>query len=548
MKRYILFIFAYSLCAVNVTAEEFTTFIHHKDGRVFAIASDQIDSITHNEEPLDGSCYDLTDSIVYPSHMNAMMDVLLQATAGIPNSGLCNNHNMDALFTREARFERSGEAWTQQGMFSLIDDDTMDEFIPSSYAGHTLTDYDKKAKVGGYFSLLYPFLKSLEVKHNVKLTCGLAAEGQRIGLTGYASYSDHCELNENGRLVQQLVTRANWDCLCHSMTARLSPDGSWYIVDSLNSEEANTVLANGKWNGAYSFYTAGVYDRQTQKNYIISDDRTTWNEVPTKYIQPYCYDSRTGSWVYNNTFPLEYQLGEWKHRADSLGLIYSDIMVHWGNTTSAPLINAARKYFSHTIDPSGLGNGVNNVPLSATIHRISTITAGVMNVYSEARYNLLKDAIDKTLDTHGWLVMMSHFYDANYYNGYLEGLTYPEKEEDYNPEWINPLVTEEITSMDENNYWENPPARLGIENWGEWRPAKGTQLWCLYRIFEYAIEKQLVNVSPSEGIKIIGNKVNIGTYRDQGLYPREKKMQLRPIDHCYYVVGADGSIKYESHK
>ena len=109
-------------------------------------------------------------------------------------------------------------------------------------------------------------------------------------------------------------------------------------------------------------------------------------------------------------------------------------------------------------------------------------------------------------------------------------------------------MTEELRNMDENNYWENPPVRLGIKNWGEWRPAKGTQLWGIYKILEYAISKKMQNVSPSEGFAIMKNKVNIGVYRDCGLYPREKEMELRPLDKCYYVVGADGSIKYESHK
>ena len=73
--------------------------------------------------------------------------------------------------------------WTHAGMFTLIDDDACDEFIPSSYAGQSIRNSDKK--VGGYFSLLYPFLKSLEVKHNISLTCGIAAEGHRIGLTRF---------------------------------------------------------------------------------------------------------------------------------------------------------------------------------------------------------------------------------------------------------------------------------------------------------------------------------------------------------------------------
>lgn len=544
MKNYLRYIVAFLLCATQMVATDFTTLIHHKDGRVFAIAANQIDSITHTDEVIE-SQYDLTDSIVYPPHMNAMMGVMLQAIAGAPNSVLCSQQNTEALFAHDARYERAGESWTHPAMFSLIDDDCLDEFIPSSFPGQSISNSDKK--VGGYFSLLYPLIRSLEVKYGVSLSCGIAAEGQRIGLTPYWSASDECAINENGQLLQKLLAHTTWELLCHSMTARISPDGSVYVVDSLNTPEANDILANGKWGGAYSFYTAGVYDRQTQKNYTITGERNKWVETKKKYIQPYCYDMKSGQWVYNESYPLEYQIGEWKRRATQLGFTYPDIMVHWGNTTTGQLINKSRTYFSHSVDPSGLADGVNNVPLSASIHRISAIT-GSNNAYNATYYQKLKKAVDNAVATGAWLVFMTHCNTINFYNGYLDGVNYAERENDYNPEWINPLVTDELRSMDEYNYWDNPPARLGISNWGEWRPAKGTQLWALYNVLEYAIEKKLLNVSPSEGIKIAGNKVNIGVYRDKGLYPREKKMQVRPIDKCYYVVGADGSIKYHSQK
>lgn len=544
MSKYSINILVAFFCVCQVAATDYTTLIHHKDGRVFAIASDQIDSITHTDH-VTTDYYDLTDSIIYPPHMEAMKKILMQATAGAANSVLCNQENMDALFMREARYERAGEPWTHSAMFSLIDDDALDEFIPSSCPGKSISNSDKK--VGGYFSLLYPFIRSLETKYGVSLSCGIAAEGQRIGLTPYWSASDECAINENGQLMQQLLAHTNWELLCHSMTGRISPDESIYIVDSLNSREAKKVLAKGKWGGAYSFYTAGVYDRQTQKNYTITSERKQWVETPKKYIQPYCYDMKTGHWVYNESYPLEYQIGEWKRRATQLGFTYPDIMVHWGNTTTGQLINNSRTYFSHSVDPNGQGDGVNNVPLPASIHRINGIT-GSNNAYNATHYQKLKKAVDNASATHGWLVIMTHFNTINFYNGYLDGVNYPNKDNSYNPEWINPLITEEINSMDENNYWDTPPARLGISNWGEWQPAQGTQLWGLYHIMAYAIEKQLQNVSPSEGVRTAGNIVNIGIYRDKGLYPREKSMQLRPIDKCYYVVGADGSIQYESQK
>ena len=318
---------------------------------VAAIDAYQIDSITHTDEII-GSQYDLTDSIVYPPHMNAMMGVMLQAIAGAPNSVLCSQENTEALFSQTAQYNRAGEPWTHSAIFSLVDDDALDEFIPSSSPGQSISNSDKK--VGGYFSLLYPLIRSLEVKYGVSLSCGIAAEGQRIGLTPYWSASDECAINENGELMQQLLAHTNWELLCHSMTTRISPDGSVYVVDSLNTPEANDILANGKWGGAYSFYTAGVYDRQTHKNYTITGERNKWVETKKKYIQPYCYDTKSGQWVYNESYPLEYQIGEWKRRATQLGFTYPDIMVHWGNTTTGQLINKSRTYFSHSVDPSGL--------------------------------------------------------------------------------------------------------------------------------------------------------------------------------------------------
>lgn len=531
---------------ISLAIAEYSTLIHHKDGRVFSITTEQIDSITHTKGCFAESAYILTDSIVYPPYTNAMMGVLLQATAGVANSTLCSNENISALFSQNAKYEREGEQWTHSGMFTLIDDDVVDEFIPSSYPAQSISGTDKK--VGGYFSLLYPFLKSLEVKYGVELTCGLSVEGQRVGMTKYWAVSDECAINENGQLVQQITSYNHWDCLCHSMTARLAPmSPNVFLVDSLTSSEAQDILANGKWDGKYSFYTASVYDLRTKKNYFISQDRTYWVEMPRKYIQPYYFNQKTGKWIYNETYPVDYQVGEWKSRATQLGFTYPDIMVHWGSTASAQMIRETRKYFSHSIDP-GMDNGVNNVPLSATIHRINAITTGNSNAYNATYYKALKSSVDNAFTTHGWLVFMSHFNTIYYYNGYLNGVTYTDKDENYNAEWTNPLITEEIRSMDDNNYWENPPARLGITNWGEWYPAKGTQLWALYNVFAYAIEKGLQNVSPSEGVKIMGNKVNIGTYRDKDFYPREKSMDLKPIDKCYYVVGADGSIKYQSIK
>ena len=191
-----------------------------------------------------------------------------------------------------------------------------------------------------------------------------------------------------------MTSHSSWECLCHSMTARISPDNSIYIVDSLNSDDAFDILANGKWAGEYSFYTAGVYDRKTKKNYTISSSRTSWVETLPKYIQPYCLDRKTSKWVYNESYPNEYQLGEWKRRADLLGFTYPDILVFCGNTTAAPLIIESRKYFSYSVDPTGYKNGVNVLPLSATIHRISA-TTGNDNAYNTARYNLLKNALEK---------------------------------------------------------------------------------------------------------------------------------------------------------
>ena len=85
--------------------------------------------------------------------------------------------------------------------------------------------------------------------------------------------------------------------------------------------------------------------------------------------------------------------------------------------------------------------------------------------------------VDSCIADNGWMPLMVHFYEERYYNGYREGLVYENMDSEYEEggskyEWIHPLTESEILSMDANNYWTNPPARLNISSWSEWIPAR----------------------------------------------------------------------------
>ena len=115
--------------------------------------------------------------------------------------------------------EIPGNSINLKPCISLIDDDTIDNQIPSSLGGSSPT-----AKTGGYFSVLLPMTLSLKSKHNKPVPVGLACEGHRVGLTSFKEFNDDYNktLNINGQAVKWIAENMGWDILNHSMTDRKS--------------------------------------------------------------------------------------------------------------------------------------------------------------------------------------------------------------------------------------------------------------------------------------------------------------------------------------
>lgn len=154
----------------------------------------------------------------------------------------------------------------REPMFCVHDDDTIDMNIPTSSPSSWMNG-------GGYLTTLYPLLQSLGLRGN------LAAEGQRTGLTNNVP-----KLNANGEVAKKLQDERGWEIMAHSMTARYEYVN--YLVESLDSDLAITILENSTYAGETSNNTTSVYVSSENKNYMVNANKE-WVEVPTEYIKPY---------------------------------------------------------------------------------------------------------------------------------------------------------------------------------------------------------------------------------------------------------------------
>lgn len=393
--------------------------------------------------------------------------------------------------------------------------------------------------------MLVPVLLSLGDKYGKTLVCGIAAEGHRIGFTTYRTPNDdYLELNENGKLLNVLTERG-FEILNHSMTAQCPV--KTYGVNSVNSEEANRILAEGYHCGhALDFRNTIILDKSTGKWYEVNKKKNAWVErVPTKkYALPFYMDYETNEWHLNREFDFDYSWGEWVRRANKLGLKHTDLIVHNGNTTHPFTIAAARLYAIASFSTFGT---YNLPPTRAALQRLNAVT-GSTNAKDNNYANTLKKAVNKCLSKKSWLVFMTHTNAEGFNNAYKEGLNYPNKDDSYNKEWICPLVRSEILTMDENDYWTNPPARLGITRWREFVPAEGTQLKVFYDILDYALAKGIPIVSPSKGWSIYGNIIQLGVDSNGQTYSYPiSDNELNDEEKSYFTIGVDGSIRVHSH-
>lgn len=436
---------------------------------------------------------------------------------------------------------------------SIIDDDTADVQIPSSYGSDTVST----STSGGFFSVLLPMMLSLGEKHGIKMPVGLACEGHRVGLTSYKQFNDdYSELNENGRAIKWLHDNMGWNVLNHSMTAQL-PQRAYY-VDGINSSLANTILAEGTYNSPLSFWNTMVLDRLTGKWYEVNSTKTAWVErTPTKkYAQLFYQDYNTKAWYFNRDFDFDYSWGEWFKRAEELGLPFEKVIVHNGGTTNPYTIAAGRHYAHFSIRTSGI---YNRPPIPAAVNRADGDPSGYKglgyNAYDETWVAGRKANIDNALNDGSWIILMTHTNDQEYFrNYYLDNKEYPNKDNNYSSEWIIPLKHEEIQDIIGDNvhdYINHPPSRLGINSWEEWHPAPGTHLAGLYEVLDYALTNGINWVSPMEGWKTHGNILNLGVDRNEQSYSYETAANQVPYtdeEKSYLTIGADMSIRYYNSK
>lgn len=494
--------------------------------------------------------------------------------SGVDNHKIVSDKIYNLITLNPGTFQQEGVSIPTVPTIVIHDDDTLDNQIPTSYVrGATESTRPTTTAQGGYASILYPLLKSLNVRFKDKINatdnkiiCGLAAEGQRTGLTKLYGQNDEFtgKLNSNGEIVKKLAERAGWEVMCHSMTARYISQN--YLVNGLTSDFANEVLQNGVWRGDLYWGTTTCYDTVTKKNYQIKQDKSGWTELPKAYIKPYCAVSRQSNsqLVINPTYSVKYQVETWFDRAKIAGLPYLEkVGVNWGDSHSIWHMRESLKY----ADVFFARYDLNTIPLDTNIHRFfynpSASRNGVVdnygyyNVYTELEYKRMTDKIDECIEKNALLVLSSHVNAPENSNFYFSYYDYPTertgdrlnyRDDNYNPQWTVPLLYDELMSIDENNYWEIPPARLGISNWGEWYPCPGTTMALLYDSLIYAINKGVRFATSKECIEDFGNLVNIGLRYDQSdLWAADARLGDIPEENkSYCIIGADGSIDYKS--
>lgn len=416
-----------------------------------------------------------------------------------------------------------GEKWNGKPILTIHDDDGIDGFIPSSYPSEGLTT--------GYFSLLFPCLESLGLRGCVSL------EGRRAGFI-------NGQINDNFRILRRLQNEAGWEIQSHSMECLGERLNNW-VVDDLNSQLAYEILRNGENKGTHNSATESVYSLSDGKQYLPLTDRSEWIEADSIHIRPYVGDYETREAIlYNPYFSVDYHWGEWFRLARENDIKGESWVAH--NTSSShanvPLINK--------VCPNGFADMsesvINYPPLLSTACRMMLEGQTIRgykgddgdNKYNEKHYIYYKQKIDEAISSGGWLVMGLHAYRKCWQNsrpGALisEGGSYPD-------EWVSPMdginpLTDPLT----------PPVRLGIKSWTEWYPCPGTRLRMIWDLMAYARDKGMINVTSSEGFKLIGNEVAIGYY-NRGIRIGQDKIGLEDTKDYYphYVVGKNGGVSY----
>lgn len=420
-------------------------------------------------------------------------------------------------------WHKPGSKWSGQGLFSIIDDDSLDGQIKSSK--HAQYTY-------GYYSLLFPLLESLGLRGN------LAVEGRKIGIDYNPPY-----LNDNGKTLLRLQNEKGWDLLCHSMDCLGENMNNW-MVDSLDSPLANALMEEGP-NYGESGRTVTVFDLKTKKQYWPNAENTEWVVTPKRFIKPYISNYKTKKDImYNPEYCIDWHWAEWKKRAENFGIHPAGFVTH-NSTSSHALVAEIIKVFPYGLSDIGAIN-INFPPMLS-----SGVRAGLEgqslpdydgnskdNTFNKSHFQKFCSQIDETRKNGGWIIFNLHAYRDCWLNSLAgklvsEGGTYPD-------EWVIPMK-----DMDSANDPLSPPSHLGISNWSEWYPCPGTRLEMMWKLLKYAKEKGLRNVTCSEGFNIMGNKKSAG-YFNQGYKFGKDYFGLWDTDNIYphYVVSASGEISY----
>lgn len=424
-------------------------------------------------------------------------------------------------------WHKAGKNWKGQGMFSVIDDDSLDGQI-APYANHPKYKY-------GYWSLLYPLLESLDLKGN------LAVEGRKIGI----DYTP-VKFNNIGRTLVRLQDEKGWNLLSHSMECLGEIDNNW-MVDSLDSPLAKKILQEGPNNGQNQ-RTVSVYDMKTGKQYWPNSDSSGWEETPSRFIKPYIGDYSTGKNVmYNPDFDVDWHWGETKSRAEEYGMNYVGFVTH-NSTSSHALVSELLKVFPFGLsDPGTLKATINYPPMLSSAVR-SGLEGQLRKGYNgDSKDNTFNDdhfrsfcaQVDEAVENGGWIIFNLHTYRDCWKNslpGALvsEGGSYPD-------EWEIPMK-----GLDSANDPLTPPSHLGISDWREWYPCPGTRLEMMWKVLKYAKERGLKPVTCSEGFRIMGNKVSVGYFNNGYKFGKDLLGPLIDSDEIYphYIVSATDEISY----
>ncbi|MDE6022207.1 MAG: hypothetical protein K2G13_01770, partial [Muribaculaceae bacterium] len=419
-------------------------------------------------------------------------------------------------------WKRNGTFWDHKGLFSIIDDDTIDGQIYSSADG---------ACSYGYYSLLYPLLESLGLRGN------LAMEGRRAGLS-----LDPPDLNENGKIAKKLQDVKGWEVMAHSMECLGERQNNW-IVDSLNSPLAQRILIENE-PAATPAASVSIYDLQTCKQYHV--ESKGWVESASRWIKPYAghYDTKTLA-MFNPDYDAQWAWGELVERARNFGIEMKSFVTH-NSTSSHALVREIQTYLKYGF--SDLATPYYNIPpMLSTATRFAvegTTLPGYKgesdpdNTFNKEHFKIFTSRIDEAAELGGWVAFNLHTYRKcwkNSLSGMLksEGGSYPD-------EWVIPIL--ETDELDDNL---NPPKRLGINNWKDWYPCPGTKLDMFYRLLKYALDHGMINVTASEGFELMGNPIQEGYY-SAGIKIGSDAygLQSTSLNYPHYIKGANGAVDY----